>query len=146
MQNFFQQPIQVKIPRSLVVGILLMIFTLGYIITPYWLLVGNPWIALLIVTLISITGAAWAYASSAQLRLDIRPGIMLLFVFFVLLLFGLNYRTLFSAIGWRGDEDFHIGRSVALYGLINPYWLTVGICLGLLFLFLCLKAPRWAAL
>jgi hypothetical protein len=146
MQNFFQQPIRVKIPRSLVIGIMLMIFTLGYIITPYWVLVNNPWMALLIVTIVSSTGAAWAYVSSAQLRLDIRPGGMLLFAINLLLLFGLNYRTLFSAISWRGDESFHISRSMILYNLINPYWLAVGVCLGLLFLFLCLKAPRWAAI
>lgn len=146
MQKFFLHQIRLIMPRSLVTGILLTIFTLGFIITPYWLLVNNPWMAILIVTLISIMGGAWAYFSSTQLRLEVRPGGMLLFAIFLLLLFGLNYRTLFSAVGWRGDEDFHIGRSIALSNLINPYWLAVGVCLGLLFLFLCWKAPRWAIL
>lgn len=94
------------------------------------------------------TGVAWSYMSGDSVRINLTK---YWFIFFVLL-FGLallNLKSLLSAIPWRGDEDFHIQKVLALASNIPPQWLSakwilLGLVTFVLFLFTAWKKSKWA--
>lgn len=91
----------------LAVSSLLLISSLAYVVTPYWVIPDSG--VLRAVFLIASVAFCFAWsllsAGPVKLRATASP------VLGVLILcagVALNYSPLTSSIPWRGDEDFHI--------------------------------------
>jgi hypothetical protein len=136
----------IGLPRMLVIVILAAIYSLGFIITPYWMRAKTtPEMVLVLVCTIAI-GAIWVVFSAKDLVIQLKP---IHWGFFLILLAGLvllNIRLLTVNLPWRGDEDIHITRTLALAsttaGLIE---LVFGFVL-LVTLALAWKKSKWAVL
>lgn len=135
---------EICVSRSMIFGLLFLIFNVGFIITPYWLLPQQPILKFLILSGTIITGLIWAYLSTGTLKLQFNlnsiPRLLVLFSVIV----AINLLPVFTDIPWRGDEDFHISIVLRLMDSLQPYR-TILFAVGLLiFLYLVSKKTGYA--
>ncbi|MEI7846762.1 MAG: hypothetical protein WCK35_13260 [Chloroflexota bacterium] len=135
---------EIKIPRTFVIGCVLAIYTLAFILTPYWLVAQSNNLNLLILGATVILGGLWANISSGTPTLRLRPNSFFIILVTLTLLIPLNLRQLLSVIPWRGDESAHIQVSLFLFELIQPLWALVFVLALIVFLALAWKCPKWA--
>jgi len=142
------KPKTVFLHRAFVISLLITFYAFAFIISPYWLAPASLIGKTLMLVFTIITGVAWSYLSGDRLQISLTKH---WFIFFILLsgLVLLNFKSLLSAIPWRGDEDIHIQKVLLLASNIPPQWLSIKwILLGLvtfvLFLFAAWKKSKWA--
>jgi hypothetical protein len=106
MKNDFYH--MITFPRQFTGSCLFCIFSLAYIVGPYWTIHDSLFIRILL--LITTIGMAlfFAYYSSSDLQIRLNRYDLISFLVLLLILLSLNHRTLMSAIPMRGDEDYHI--------------------------------------
>jgi len=100
-----------EIHRNTLFVLLLGIFFVAYLITPYWFFIGNSQLFTILNGLLTVLLAVgWAFLASGMLllRYNFPCKTCLLFVVCGIVLINLNPMT--SEIAWRGDEDFHVMR------------------------------------
>jgi hypothetical protein len=133
----FNQSFQFFLPRPAVRLILASIYSMAFIVTPYWdLLGGKKWsVAAIACLLLTIGfGIAWSYFSAGDIRLKIPLLSLLLFFFILAFLAVINFNALNINIPWRGDENYHIHKTVSLVQKISfPAMLLYLILTGLIF-------------
>ncbi len=134
----------IVLPRMCVIAILAGIYTLGFIITPYWTKTKSTAEMIFILALTIGIGAAWSFFSAKELTLRVEP--LRWRQFFILLagLIVLNLKPLTSDIPWRGDEGIHIARSLALASIIPIVWVFVFIIVFSATVYLAWKKSNWA--
>jgi hypothetical protein len=142
------RPFSVRLPKTFVSALLASIFSLAFIVSPYWTIPGS--IAGKIMTFILTigVGTVWALVSGENLDLRFHPKSWLLLAVALIGLIILNYRSLTIGIPWRGDEDHHI-RQVLLLLESTQEWIAPDVFfIGLMgvaaFLYAAWKRPRWA--
>ena len=134
----------ISLPRSFISALLAFVYTLGFIITPYWTLVQpTTRIPFFLVLIISI-GIMWIYAASNSLEIQINFRNLFWGCVLVAGIVALNYRTLISVIPYKGDEGFHIDRTLELVGIIPAKWILVALVSFTMVMYLSIKKPRWA--
>jgi hypothetical protein len=124
----------IRLPRAFVLAALASLYIVAFLLSPYWTLADgrHSKAALLATTL--ILGAAWCICAAAELKLDFRPRSAAYLAALCAGVFALNYRALGSGLPWRGDEDFHILRTLQLvqrvpFGLLLAWALLVAAVL-----------------
>ena len=138
MRHFYL-PSTIKLSRYFVTTLLFSFFALNFIITPYWMLASSVQNLFIILLITFGLGVLWSLNSGAdvEIKFDIRHlgGIALAF----LLVIALNCKTLASVIPWRGDEDFHLLKTLNLVERIPGSWYLIGFLLFGLILYLVWK-------
>jgi len=134
----------ILLPRMCVIAILAGIYTLGFIITPYWIKTKTTPEMIFILALTIGIGAAWSFFSAKELRLRLEP---MQWGHFLILLAGLivlNLKPLSIDIPWRGDEGIHITRTLALASLIPIVWVFVFLIVFIATVTLAWRRSYWA--
>ena len=131
------------LPRSFMFACLFSVFSLSYLITPYWA-VFQEWEK--VIALIGTTGLglAWATLSSNRVALRIQRLNPLPYLLILIILGLLNYRPLFSVIPWRGDEDYHIWVTLSLWKSFRPALAVLGAVFFAWFLFGAWRENKWS--
>ncbi len=104
----------IRVPGMVVVVILAAIYSLGFIITPYWIRSKTTPEMVFILALTIAIGGIWIVSAAKELDIQVKP---MQWGYFLILLGGvilLNIKPLTVDIPWRGDEDIHIARTMAL--------------------------------
>jgi len=134
----------ILLPRSFMVAILAFVYTLGFIITPYWILIQpTPRVPFFLGLIISM-GIVWVYTATNSLEIQYNFRNLLLGCIIVAGIIALNYRSLNSVIPFKGDEGFHIERTLELVGIIPAKWILVAFVSFTIVMYLSIKKPRWA--
>jgi hypothetical protein len=129
-----------------VIVLLAGIYTLGFIVTPYWIRTNSTPEMIFILALTLGIGAIWSFLSAKDLEVRIEPlnGWHLLILLAGLVI--LNFKTLTIDIPWRGDEGIHITRTLALASSISIIWVLTFIVLFLSTAMLAWKKSKWSIL
>jgi hypothetical protein len=134
----------ILLPKMLVLVLLESVYTLGFIITPYWTHVPSKTESIFILALTIGIGAIWSLLSAGNLRIELEPikwgHIIILFTGLVIL----NLRPLSSSIPWRGDEELHITRTVYLLSTMSFKWVVIFLVAFVILAYLTWKKSRWA--
>lgn len=145
-----------RLPRVLVAGLLFAVFSLAYMVLPYWALLGSSGSQATVLVLLAAAGLLWSAVSSADVswsydtgRRDVAAQAVLLAAMCVLLLPGLQ-----ASLPFLGDENYHfyVARTLR-FGLRHSQW-SAFAGFGLIVLWLCawrlsnasLSALRYASL
>jgi hypothetical protein len=136
----------ILLPRMLVIVILAAIYSLGFIISPYWMRAKTTPELVLVLAGTIVIGAIWVVFSAKDLVIQLKP---IHWGFFLILLAGLvllNIRPLTVNLPWRGDEDIHINRTIALASVTSIRWMIV-LAIGFIATaFLAWKRSKWSIL
>ena len=125
--------------RASVNVLLASIFSLAFIITPYWAILGNKIksttteLAGLILTI--GFGIAWSTISGGDVRVKINLKSLLLFASMLGALAVITFNALNYTIPWRGDEDFHIQIILSLLSFIPLKWVLLTLFLNIIFFY-----------
>jgi len=120
-------------------------FSLAFVITPYWSLIGKKTgsitaeIAGLIFTI--GLGIAWSYISGGDIRAKISLKSLILLVIMVGGLAVINFNALNYNIPWRGDEDFHIKKTLDLLKIISLKWVLLYLIFQILLFYKIFQKP-----
>src|SRR5215831_2520402 len=119
-----------RLGRGATAALLFLIFNLSYILCPYWRAPVPPawqWVTLVVT---ASMGLAWAMLSSAEHRFSWTPrGVLSVLLIGALVLIP-NARALLVGVPWRGDESFHMSRSIwLLRGVLGKLLIPLGITL-----------------
>ena len=131
--------------RASVNVLLASIFSLAFIITPYWAILGNKIksttteLAGLILTI--GFGIAWSTISGGDVRVKINLKSLLLFASMLGALAVITFNALNYTIPWRGDEDFHIQIILSLLGFIPLKWVLLTLFLNIIFFYKIAQKP-----
>jgi hypothetical protein len=129
-----------------VIVILAAIYSLGFIITPYWMRAKTtPEMVLIQAGTIAI-GAIWVVFSAKDLVIQLKP---IHWGFFIILLAGmiiLNIRPLTINLPWRGDEYFHIKGTLELASVTAIRWMIVLAFGFIATVMLAWKKSKWSIL
>ena len=104
------------------------IYILSFLITPYWLLPQSTTKMVFFLGLIIVIGIVWIYVSTNFLEIQFNFRNLLVGCMIVLGIIVLNYRPLNSVIPFKGDEGFHIDRTLVLVTSIPLTW-SIGVLL-----------------
>lgn len=115
----------VTVRKTTVFFLLFVLWSLAFIYSPYWHAFGAfgfPYLRYVSLALLGLSGLAWAYFSSSEVKV---PKIKIEFLPLLLLglmLFVVNVNPLKADIAWRGDEDFHINLLLQLINYFSFFW------------------------
>jgi len=132
------------LPRMCVIALLAGIYTLGFIVTPYWIRTNSTPEMIIILALTIGIGAIWSFLSAKDLEVRLEP---LNWWHLLILLAGLiilNFKALTIDIPWRGDEGIHITRTLSLASNISITWVLVFIIAFLSTAYLAWKKSKWS--
>lgn len=137
-------PLTIKCSKFFITSILASFYALAFIITPYWTLAQSNSSEVIILIFTVSFGILWSLCSGSEIQVQISvrrlTGAILLVLFVILL----NYKALTSVIPWRGDEDFHILKTLEVITLIPNSWFLEGVLLFGLILYLSWRKSYWA--
>jgi hypothetical protein len=145
----FDRSYEIFLPHACVSVILASIFSLAFVITPYWAILGNNIgsipveVAGLILTI--GLGVAWSFISGGDVRVRISLKSLILLVTMVGALSVLTFHALNYAIPWRGDEDYHIKKTFSLLDIIPLNWALLTLFLYVI-LFYKISQKPWRLL
>ncbi len=121
-------------------------YTLGFIVTPYWIRTeSTPELIFMLAFTIGI-GAFWSFISARDIKITLEP---VNWSHLLILLAGmiiLNFKPLTIDIPWRGDEGIHITRTIALASSISIIWVLAFILVFLFTVYLAWKKSKWSIL
>jgi hypothetical protein len=127
-----------------VIVLLAGVYSLGFIVTPYWGRTNSTPEMIFFLALTLGIGAIWSFLSAKELIVRLEP----LNAWQVLILLGgmvvLNFKTLTIDIPWRGDEGIHITRTLALASSISIIWVIIFIVVFLSTATLAWKKSKWS--
>lgn len=134
----------ILMPRMFVIVILAAIYSLGFIVTPYWMNVQSKTEMIFILVLTIGIGVIWSFLSAGDLQIRVIP--INWSHFFILLagLLVLNLRPLTSDIPWRGDEDYHIARTLSLASRIATKWVIAFFIVFISSAYIAWKKSKWS--
>lgn len=134
----------ILMPRMFVIVILAAIYSLGFIVTPYWINVQSKREMIFILVLTIGIGVIWSFLSAGDLQIRVVP--INWSHFFILLagLLVLNLKPLTSDIPWRGDEDYHIARTLSLASRIATKWVIAFFIVFISSAYLAWKKSKWS--
>lgn len=146
--TFLQKRLHVLVPGSFVTALLYSVFSLAFIISPYWAIDKNPTNRVLLLLVTVVLGLAWTAAAGSRLKVDLEPGAWLVFLILLAAMAAMNYRQLTGVIPWRGDEDFHIIKMISFASIVQRMgaWTLAGVAGYAVFLVLAWRKPKWAEL
>lgn len=133
----------IYLPRMFVLFLLAAVYTLGFIITPYWThATSNAGVILILALTIGI-GVFWLFLSAGSLQIGLGriPWGYVLILFTGLVI--LNLRSLTTSVPWRGDEDIHISRTMQLVPKISILWMFVLLVSFVLLAYTTWKKSKW---
>jgi len=136
--------ITLSLPRAFIIELLASIYALAFIFTPYWRMARLPEEMIAILALTIGIGAVWSYISGADLIIRFKQKNLIIFAILLVGLMVVNYSTLTSVIPWRGDEDFHIRKTIELAMIIPVHWAFGTLILFATYLYLVWHHSRWA--
>ncbi len=148
MINISQYTVSAKLRNSFIFSLLFVVFVVAYILSPYWKLVDS--LAGQIIFLLSLgsLGFFWAFLSSGSFeflwRFDNQE--IVRYVGLAVILFVLNYKALGTGLPWRGDEDYHVDRTIRLGTAMGVKVLLLVIPLVALYLVEGLRNSKWSIL
>ena len=125
-------------------ALLASIYILGFIISPYWLVLHSTTERAALLGLLIGAGILWIYLSTSSLEFHFNPRDYLTGGLILLGIILLNYRALNSVIPFRGDEGFHIDRTLVVLTKVSLGWILGEIVLFILFIYSAIKSPKWA--
>ena len=136
----------ITLPGMVVIVVLAAIYSLGFIVTPYWMRAKTtPEMVLILASTIAI-GGIWVVFSARDLIIQLKP---IHWGFFLTLLAGmiiLNIRPLMVNLPWRGDEDIHFTRTLELVSATAIRWMIV-LAIGFIAtVMLAWKKSKWSIL
>ena len=139
--------INLLLPQSFVFGVLASIYVLAFIVSPYWLIPESTGgkAGMLILTL--FLGGLWCYFSAEELDLKIDIRRLWTIIPLTLGIIIMNFQALKYDIPSRGDEQFHIAKTLWVIDKITPAWTAVYYIFPMVlafFLFVAWKFPRRA--
>ncbi|HSG45755.1 MAG TPA: hypothetical protein VLA72_21640 [Anaerolineales bacterium] len=137
-------PRKITLSRSFMVALSTVIFILGFIITPYWLTPQSITKSSLFLSLTIAIGIAWVYLSINSLEIQFNSKGIFGGGLIILGVIALNYRPLNSVIPFKGDEGFHIDRTLGLINTIPIVWISGVILLLLFLLYIAIHKSRLA--
>ncbi|MDR3574635.1 MAG: hypothetical protein P4L50_12280 [Anaerolineaceae bacterium] len=137
------QTYEIFLPRPCVRVLLASFYSLAFIITPYWAMIGvhilqgkKAVVATAAILILTIgLGIVWSYISGEVIRLKISLKSIILFVVMIGVLAAINFNALNYDIPWRGDEDSHIDKTLHLAAIIPFIWVILFLILNLLFFY-----------
>lgn len=100
---------------------LFCIFSLAFLLCPYWELAQSGIAKPILFIALTCTGLLWAYFSSGEIIFTKNNLNKWIFFILALILLIINIKTLNIDIPWKGDEDSHIKAAIML--CFNPLWL-----------------------
>jgi hypothetical protein len=135
------QPITLS--RHVAVVLLAVVYSLAFIITPYWTRAASATTVALVLLLTVSTGIVWTFLCAAELRAQWGPWKWRYVLAPAGILFLLNMRALTSDIPWRGDEEYHIATTLSLAAGLPTKWLIVFILGVVALLVMARRTSRW---
>jgi hypothetical protein len=136
----------ILLPRMCVIALLAGIYTLGFIVTPYWIRTNSTSEMIFILALTVGIGAIWSFLSAKDLEVRLEPlnwwQLLILLAGLVIL----NFKALTIDIPWRGDEGIHITRTLALVSNISIIWVLAFIIVFISTAMLAWKKSKWSIL
>jgi len=134
----------ILLPKMCIIVLLAGVYSLGFIVTPYWMRTKSTPEMIFILALTLGIGAIWSFLSAKDLEVRLEP----LNAWQVLILLAgmvvLNFKTLTIDIPWRGDEGIHITRTLALTSNISIIWVLGFIVVILSTAMLAWKKSKWS--
>ncbi len=128
------------LPRPIVFALLLALYSLCYLLIPYWNLPEKLWQRQAMAVITAAAGLLWAYGASGTVQLRIsRQGLWGLLAALVVLA-AANYLPITSDLSWRGDEDHHFKSSYMMGGVLAQMWFPL-ILLALPLIVMIVKRP-----
>jgi hypothetical protein len=123
--------------------LLAVVYSLAFIITPYWTGAASSSTVTLVLLLTVGTGIVWIFLCATELRLqhglcEWRYGLLLACVLLLL-----NVRALTSDIPWRGDEEHHITTTLRLAAVLSNNGLIAFVLGVAVLLWLAWRKSRW---
>ncbi len=139
------EAVEVKVSRYTITAFLLFLFNLAYIITDYWNMFGSLAMKALFLALSLFLAFGWSLLGSGALRfLRYKKG-WLTFLLITALMFVLNYLPLTSDLPWRGDEDYHVTKTLDLFGKVPWYAYVSILAAWCVVIWLARRKPHLAA-
>jgi len=131
---------EIFLPRACVRLLLASFYSLAFIATPYWAVIDVnirskkiSFIAVFAGLILTIgLGIIWSYISGEDFRFRISLKTLILFAVMLGTIAIINFRALNYDIPWRGDEDFHINKTIQLARIITFKWAFLYLILNAL--------------
>jgi len=136
----------ISLPREFTISFLAIVYILGFLITPYWILYNSTSNIIFHLALTIITGWIWAFLSAGSLRVEFRSIDIWSFAITLLGVVTLNSYTLTSVIPYKGDEAFHIERTLEVAGRIHALEILIITSLFFILMMYAIKKQRWIIL
>lgn len=136
--------ISVRLPRSFTTALLVSLFSLAFIVTPYWNLPGKSNIELIIRDGTILLGIAWGIFAASEVQFRLKKSTLALFGLLGVIIFFINFLPLTSVLPWRGDEDRHIQKTLEI--LFHFPWqvMVIFVIFWCGFLYLSWRKPKFA--
>ena len=134
----------VGLPKRVVVALLALVYSVAFVISPYWNLAGSTAARVASLVILVAVGSAWCYFSAGLVQARYTTRGLLYGAALWMLLFILNFRALTSAIPWRGDESAHIFRTQLLARWIPGVWFFGAVLLSGLVFLVAWRSWKWA--
>jgi len=116
----FPRPLSLK--REHVFAFCLTVFYFAFIFVDIPALAQDVAAKVILLTILGVSGAVWAYTSSSESNIDLKVEHLPAYLALFLGLFIVNFRPLMYSIAYRGDEDYHISTVMSSSSLINEYF------------------------
>jgi hypothetical protein len=133
----------ITFPKMFVLALLAAVFTLSFIITPYWTHVSARAEMIFILAATLGIGIIWVVLSADELQIRVESGKWGYFFFLLAGMIVLNLRPLTASLPWRGDEDFHISNTLQLASGISAKWVIAELGGFVLVAYLAWKKSKW---
>ena len=120
-----------RLGRTTVFGLLFAVFDLAFILSPYWQAAPHFWQVVMFLGILPL-GLGWAALAAGDVEIRVSKRSLWLLACSILMLAYLSRLALMQSIAFRGDEDWHLARSIQLLEFFVSKYRLAG--LGLLFL------------
>ena len=133
----------ITIPKTVVIVFLASLYSLAFMITPYWRRAESASEIILILFLTILVGTVWVILSGNDLQIKIEPVHWKYLLPLLAISILLNFKPLTSVIPWRGDEDYHIKNTFVLASAISTKWLLAFFVVFFLPIYLAWRKTKW---
>lgn len=134
-----------RLRRSFVFAMLLVAYAIAFVLSPFWSLDESAVVRIILLVTTVGLGILWAYLSSEDVEFSFRldPWGVASLVALGLILLALNYNALGADLPWKGDEDHHITKTIALWSWMGAKAFLLVLPLAILFLYEGWRNSPW---
>ena len=131
-----------NLKKDNVFGVLLYVYLLAFIISPYWLFFNSIYLKLLFLTSILGLGIIWSNIASSAIIIKIKPQNLLYYIVIAFIAIVINYNPINSDLTFGGDEIHHIFKPLIIVKMLRPLHILTVLAAVCLIPFIILKSNK----